>query len=254
MGPRRMAAEINRARTVFNWAWKQEMIVAPIRFGEGFRKPSKKNMRLNRAERGPNMFEADELRHMMDAASQPLKAMLLLAINAGLGNNDIAQLPLKALDLDAGWLTYPRPKTGIQRRCPLWPETIEAIREWLTMRPAPKVDAAVNLVFVTVRGDGWGTSITDRPVSRQTRKLLDKLGINGNRNFYSIRHSFETIAGDSRDQVATDAIMGHDDGRMSNVYRERISDERLQAVAEHVRRWLFAVESPTLKIAEENVA
>jgi hypothetical protein len=43
--------------------------------------------------------------------------------------------------------------------------------------------------------------------------------------------------------VACDFIMGHEIPHMSSVYRERISDERLRAVAEHVRRWLFGAES-----------
>ena len=54
-----------------------------------------------------------------------------------------------------------------------------------------------------------------------------------------IRHTFETIGGESRDQVAVDAIMGHSREDMASVYRERIGDDRLQAVVEHVRRWLL---------------
>ncbi len=38
--------------------------------------------------------------------------------------------------------------------------------------------------------------------------------------------------------------MGHETQHMSSVYRETISDERLQAVSDHVRRWLFAEPSP----------
>jgi hypothetical protein len=40
-----------------------------------------------------------------------------------------------------------------------------------------------------------------------------------------------------------DAIMGHapHSGDMSAVYRERVTDERLRAVADHVHGWLFAV-------------
>ena len=74
------------------------------------------------------------------------------------------------------------------------------------------------------------------------KKLLQKLGINGRRNFYALRHTFETIAGDARDQVAVDAIMGHAREDMSSVYRERISDDRLRAVVDHVRSWLFSVQ------------
>ncbi len=253
-GAERLASETRRAKAVFIFAYKRKLVKAPVDFGERFNPPSKKTMRLKRAARGPKMFEADELRRIIDAATQPLRAMFVLAINCGLGNNDIAQLPLTALDLESGWMTYPRPKTGIMRRCPLWPETLTAIRDWIQLRPMPKTEAAALLVFLTVRGDGWGSNIKDRPITHQTRKLLDKLSIAGNRNFYGIRHSFETIAGDSRDQVAVNAIMGHDDGSMASAYREHISDERLVAVVEHVRRWLFAEEKPQLKIAEEVVA
>ena len=57
--------------------------------------------------------------------------------------------------------------------------------------------------------------------------------------FYALRHTFETIAGESRDQVAVDAIMGHSREDMASVYRERIGDDRLRAVAEHVRQWVL---------------
>ncbi|MEZ6145059.1 MAG: hypothetical protein R3B91_06425 [Planctomycetaceae bacterium] len=48
-------------------------------------------------------------------------------------------------------------------------------------------------------------------------------------NFYALRHTFETIGGESRDRVAVDAIMGHVDPSMGALYREQISDDRLQA-------------------------
>ena len=77
-GAERLATEINRARTVFNFAWKNGMVSAPMRSGEGFKRPSKKVLRLNKAEKGPMMFEADELRRMINKAAQPMKSMLLL--------------------------------------------------------------------------------------------------------------------------------------------------------------------------------
>jgi integrase len=187
------------------------------------------------------MFETVELRQILKAAGQPLKPMLLLAINAGLGNSDVGRLPVNALDLNEGWLNFPRPKTGIERRCPLWPETVKALQAWFKVRPTPKDDAHAGLAFTTAKGGSWAKETSDNPVSKETRKLLDSLGINGHRNFYAIRHTFETIAGESRDQIAVDAIMGHVDPSMGAVYRERISDERLLAVTNFVRTWLFGV-------------
>ncbi len=75
-------------------------------------------------------------------------------------------------------------------------------------------------------------------------KLLAELGIKRpGLGFYALRQTFETVAGESRDQVAVDHIMGHARDDMASVYRERISDDRLTAVAEHVRGWLFPPKS-----------
>jgi integrase len=170
--------------------------------------------------------------------------MILLAVNCGFGNADVGTLPLSALDLESGWVSYPRPKTGIGRRCPLWAETVKALREWLRQRPAPKAEADVGLVFVTKYGHRWAKDAMDNPITKETRKLLDALGINGHRNFYGLRHTFQTIGDESGDFLAVRSIMGHADNDISAHYRERISDERLRKVVNHVHTWLFATADP----------
>jgi hypothetical protein len=47
--------------------------------------------------------------------------------------------------LDGGWVNYYRPKTGITRSCPLWPETVDAPEKAIAGRPEPKdpVDAGL---------------------------------------------------------------------------------------------------------------
>jgi integrase len=185
-----------------------------------------------------------------------MKAMLLLAVNSGCGNADLGRLPLQALDLPGGWLEYPRPKTGIARRCPLWPETVNAIRESLSSRQRPKdQERDERLVFITKYGQPWfkeGTSTN--PLSQAFRKLCQLLGIyRKGIGFYSLRHTFETIAGGSKDQVAVNHIMGHVDESMAGEYREGVADDRLQTVAETVRRWLFpdATEASGSKAGDE---
>jgi hypothetical protein len=56
-----------------------------------------------------------------------------------------------------------------------------------------------------------------------------------------LRHTFETIAGETLDQPAIDLIMGHVPGTndMAAVYRQRIGDDRLRRVADHVRSWVW---------------
>ncbi len=56
------------------------------------------------------MFEADQIRKLIGSAHRQFKAMILLGVNCGFGNADVAMLPFGALDLDGGWLDFPRPK------------------------------------------------------------------------------------------------------------------------------------------------
>jgi integrase len=234
-GPHRLSTTIQYARSVFKHAFEAGLIPVPIRFGPGFNRPTKKTMRLHRADQGAKLFTAEEVHKMIDAAGVQLKAMVFLGINCGFGNADCGNLPLAALDLDGGWIDYPRPKTGINRRSPLWAETVQALSEVLAKRPAPKNPADAGLLFITKYGLAWCKETTTNPVSQETRKLLNKLGINGHRNFYTLRHTFRTVADEAKDQPAADYIMGHESPHMSTVYRERISDERLRAVVDHVR-------------------
>jgi hypothetical protein len=141
-------------------------------------------------------------------------------------------------------IDFPRPKTGIARRCSLWPETVAALRDALTKRPEPKSEGDAGLFFVTKYGLSWYKDTPDSPLSKETAKLLKVLGVNGRRGlgFYTLRHTFRTVADEAKDQPAVDFIMGHVDASMGGHYRERIDDSRLRAVVEHVRTWLFGDE------------
>jgi integrase len=241
-GPHRLGKTIQFVRCAFKYAYEAGLLDRPVRFGPGFKRPSKKTLRLHRAKQGAKLFTAEEIRSLLGAAGVQLKAMILLGVNCGFGNSDCGNLPQSAVDLEAAMIDFPRPKTGISRRCPLWPETAAAIREATSRRPQPKKEEHAGLVFLTRAGDSWHTGTTDGPLSRETGKLLRQLGINSRKRlgFYTLRHTFRTVADEAKDQPAADFIMGHEVPHMSSVYRETISDERLKAVAEHVRAWLFA--------------
>ncbi|VTR96134.1 site-specific recombinase : Uncharacterized protein OS=Blastopirellula marina DSM 3645 GN=DSM3645_10342 PE=4 SV=1: Phage_integrase [Gemmata massiliana] len=251
-GPVRVRNFIQQTRSVFKYGYDSELLAAPLRFGPGFARPTKKTLRLERAKKGPRMFEAAEVRALINGAevqkkdgprlvrpTTSMKAMILLGVNCGFGNADCGTLPRSALDLEGGWVNYHRPKTGITRRCPLWPETIESLRAVLADRREPRDPADSDLVFITAIGLSWHKETGDNPISKEMRKFLNVLELDGHRNFYALRHTFETIGGEAKDQVAVDHIMGHARDDMASVYRERISDERLKAVSDFVRKWGF---------------
>jgi integrase len=268
-GPVRLGNGITRVKSVFKYALDNGLIERPVRFGGEFHKPDKAVLRRHRAQAGERMLEAAEVRRVLDAlagkkvetrrqkdngepetvtlpANPTLRTMLLLGVNAGFGNNDVATLPLSALDLDGGWVDFPRPKTGVARRCPLWPETVAAIREALAGRPTPRDPADADLAFLQRSGRRW-VRVTEKSrtdnVAVQFCELLKAVGIHQEGiGFYTCRHVFRTIADAARDPVAIDLIMGYTDSSMAAHYRERVEDDRLRAVADYVRRWLFGAD------------
>ena len=131
-GPVRLGNEVQRVRTVFKYGYEAGIIEKPVRYGPQFKKPSKSVLRKHRVASGKRLFEADQLRTLIDAAGVPLKAMILLGVNCAFGNADVANLPLSAVDLDGGWIKFPRPKTqrqSVANDHPLLTETDKSVME-----------------------------------------------------------------------------------------------------------------------------
>ena len=98
-----------------------------------------------------------------------------------------------------------------------------------------------------VRHNARGTLVDS--VGMQFRRLLVEAGLHRpGMGFYSLRHTFRTVADATRDFPAIDLVMGHAAADLAGVtpfaaemaarYRD-LDDERLRAVADHVRGWLF---------------
>jgi integrase len=269
VGPVRLGNELTRIKSVFKYAADNDLVTQPIKYGSEFAKPSKKAMRQAKTAGGKKLFAAAEVQTLLAAcdgkevtsnhkdkdtgepikvqwkADPQMRAMVLLGLNCAFGNNDVSSLQTSNVDLKKQWVQFPRPKTGIDRRCPLWPETVTAIEAAAAVRPAAKAPADADCVFLTSDGTRMvrlsEKSRTDY-VSRRFKKLLEGLGINGRKglNFYSLRHTFVSIALEAKDRSAVKAIMGHDEGDILASYDETgPSDARLQLVTDHVRGWLW---------------
>lgn len=265
---------VTRIRVVFNYAFQADLIDRPVKYGPTFRRAKKKDIRKENRKKGVRLFTSREVRALIDSASPQMRAMILLGINLGFGNNDCGMLPLSAVDFDNGWIDFPRPKTEVERRGKLWPETIDALRGVLAERQEPADAQLKPLVFVTMYGKSWAKETPDSPVSKETRKLLDsiteykcdcgytvlmrnakepKCSVCGKElaqpkkpgihkkgvGFYSLRHTFRTVAAETKDIPAIRHIMGHTDKSIDAIYTHDVSDERLQAVTDYVHDWLF---------------
>jgi integrase len=238
-GPVALFCDITRAKTIF--AHGDETFHVRPDYGASFNKPTKSNLRREKTGRAKKFFEAGEIVAMLNVASVPLKAMILLGINCAFGNDDCATICVKHLDLEGGWHNYPRPKTSIVRRCPLWPETVEALEAAIAARRKARDPQHADRVFLTAHGNTWERGEEDGPISKEMSKLMKGLNLHKNgRNFYSLRHTFYTVAQSSGQSSAASFIMGHAPSNedMAAFYLEDTFDNTLLTVSNFIRSWL----------------
>ncbi len=225
--------DLRAVKAFLNWCFESDYIPQP-KFGKSFKQTSAKQKRIKKAESGPRDLSAIEIRKFIDQSSRFFKAIVLLGINGGFGAKDIAELTVA--DYSGEWMDYARRKTGFERKAWLWPETRKAIDEHLSHRHGLTSESPL---FVTKYGMSWMRGSHDA-IGKNFAKLRDDHDIERG-TFYDLRRTFQTVAEESLDFPAVKHIMGHAAGSsdMSAVYRQRISDERIKKVCEHVRNWLF---------------
>lgn len=244
---------ITYVRGIFRFAYNddQRLIRAPVMMGKSLRLPKRPRSQGLTGD-GVRVFTPQQIHELLGLVRWRLRAMILLGINCGFGNNDCATLTFDTLDLENGWHNHPRPKNQTPRRCPLWPETIAAIERAIKTRAKPQDRAHGNLVFLTRNGAPYcrffdqveamsgGKVEWCSTLGIVMRRALERLNMKqGKLSFYALRHTFETVAGNAKDQIAVDYIMGHVTPGMGTNYRHEIADSRLQAVVNYVHDWLF---------------
>lgn len=236
--PQTTGNHIQRIRTAFRWAAEAEVIEAEPKYGPRFQKPQAAVLRRGRqskeAEHGKLIFEAEELRQLIAAATGYLKPCVLLGINAGFGASDCGKLRKEHVADE--WYDLPRAKTGVPRQAWLWPETCRAIE-------THRASSESVLCFETIAGKPVWWELDDGQrcdnVGKEFTKLSKKLEIyRKGRSFYSLRRTFRTVASEAGDEPAADLVMGHDSRSMASLYTRGIQQERIKAVCGYVRQWL----------------
>ena len=57
---------VQRVRVVFKFAFDNGSIDRPVRYGQNFKTPSRKTVRIDRAKKGPKLFTAEEVRALIN--------------------------------------------------------------------------------------------------------------------------------------------------------------------------------------------
>jgi integrase len=226
---------IHRIRGFFNWCKKQGFISDVPTYGAGFDPPDKAVINRHRNSKDQRYFSRSEVRGLLrESKSDPrMYAAILLAINTGCQNEDIATLQVKHLDLRGGWYVQPRSKKGTKRRAKIWSRTVKALRVLLEGREVAQDD----LVFISNDGGSWhGRNC----LSKEFCKLKTKAGITTpGAGFQWLRHSFITEASQGGDLLAVQLACGHADRSITQNYIHSINDPRLVKIADLVESWLI---------------
>jgi integrase len=232
------------AKMPFRWAWDSAIIQNPVRFGPAFKVANKAAMRKARHKAQARTFTASEIHKLIDAASVNMRAMLLLGINCGMTQAEVAGLQWSDINTKLKRLDTLRNKTGVKRVAPLWPETLKALKE------VPRRDDT-DRIFTTRHGNPYISDYISKDgkvyprdnVSREFNRTADvaKLQLADRLGFGKLRHTFRTVADASRDANAIKRIMGHEvgSGAVEATYIDDIEHKRLKDVTDHVRAWFI---------------
>ncbi len=188
-------------------------------------------------------FNSQQINKLLSAADIKMKAMIWLGLNCGFGCTDCGKLQWSDLDFKDGRVKLARNKTGVERNFPLWPETMQALKELPRSGP---------FVFYTLHGHLWIRTVVKTNddgerkyvfVNRITptfSRLMKKVRIHAPKGtgFYSLRRTAATVAARSGDPFAVQRLLGHVDLTMATRYVQDVS-EQTDRVIENSRRYVI---------------
>jgi integrase len=172
-----------------------------------------------------------------------MKAMIWLGLNCGFGCTDCAELKWSDLNLVNGRVKLARGKTGVLRDLPLWPETMQSLRN---------IPKSGKLVFRTsgdkplirttyhINKDGSSKYSNINLVTSRFCKLMKKAGIHAPKGtgFYTLRRTAATVAARSGDPFAVQRLLGHANLKMATRYVQDVS-KQTDRVIENSRKYVI---------------
>jgi integrase len=240
--PNTINNRIAAVKAMYNWALDNEVIDNAPRL--------KAVRKVTPPKQEKPTFTGHQIRVLLEIANIQMKAMIWLGLNCGFGCTDCAELKWKNLNLENGRVRFPRGKTGIERNLPLWPETIQVLKE---------IQKKGELVFYTRRGNPWVRATRnkggdgnekytkDDAVTKEFSKLMKRTGIKMEKGvgFYTLRRTAATLTARSGDPFAVQRLLGHADLKMATTYVQDVSEQTDRAI-NNTRKLIIQDDSSSL--------
>lgn len=207
LSPRSIARHLSSLRSLFTFL---------VRRGELGADPAAGVRAPKRREALPKTLDPDQTAQLfrLDAQS-PLerrdRAMVELLYGSGLRLAELVAIDIRDLDMAGGFVKVTG-KGGKQRVVPLGGPAVEAVRVWLTTRPA----AAGDEPLFTARAN---ERISARSVQLRLKKLAMRTSGNEGVHPHMLRHSFAShLLESSGDLRAVQELLGHADISTTQIY------------------------------------
>ncbi|MBR6027342.1 MAG: tyrosine-type recombinase/integrase [Neisseriaceae bacterium] len=166
----------------------------------------------------PKAIEAEELCNLLDTPEEQDTfytrrdhAVFELLYGSGLRISELVNLNLEDMDLTNGWVVV-LGKGNKERRVPLGRKSIEAIRNYLDLRP---IKDGENAVFVNC----YGSRISSRRLAQNLDAWAKRHLYNRHLSPHMLRHSFAGhLLQNSRDLRAVQELLGHSRLSTTQIY------------------------------------
>ncbi len=239
-GRSRWATSFSVSASVFKFAFDNGLIDRPVRYGQAFKRPTRKVVRIDRAKKGPKLFS--RRRNPPPARTRPASSDE--GDDPAGDQRRLRQRRLRHTCRNPPWTWNGRDRLPASEDGN--PAALPALagnhrgdprRHWRS-GPTPKDEADAGLVFITKYGLPWAKDSTDQTLAKEFGKLLRRAAhqrADGTRVLHAAPH----VPNRGRRGEGPAGRRLHHGARGAPTwpqsYRETISDARLKAVADYVR-------------------
>lgn len=186
-----------------------------------------------RPERLPKTIDREQLNTIIDTSYTEEESMLILRdiacvelfYGSGLRLSELCNLNLNDLFLEDGWVNV-MGKGSKQRQVPLTRKSIQALQDWLTVRPQIENETAL---FTGQHGRRIGI----RQIAKRLETWATHNGLTQHLTPHMLRHSFAGhLLQSSRDLRAVQDLLGHESLSTTQIYTKLDFDHLAQVYDE----------------------
>ncbi|TWT31113.1 hypothetical protein KOR34_44870 [Posidoniimonas corsicana] len=180
----------------------------------------------------PLFFTADELKQLFSVATQRTRLFMLLGLNLGATQREIATLEAKMIDWETGIVTRPRHKTGVPSRNILWPRTLKQLRILRSTKRGPLLVGNTGNPLVEEYINSEGKLSLHDAVSKAFARTMKQAKLEGHKR--SFKHLRKTAANEieKRDPTLTPLFLAHSEQGVKRHYVDTHYDRLFEAVLE----------------------